>query len=102
MKNNFLQITLGISALLLSGALFIKTLTPASATPPTPVAFEQQGTSSIGKYQIDLEVANDPDAVYFYAVIWNTENGENSIYAKNSKTGGEWVPWTYNIPSPKK
>lgn len=103
MKNKFLQISCGIAVVIFSVAILIRSFQPAQAA-PAPQEFIQNGTNSIGKYQMTMQVANDPDAVYFYAVIWNTETGESTIYNRDTKTRGPWLAWTEanQLPTPKK
>lgn len=101
MKNRFLQFTIGISLVICSVAFLLRSIQPAHAE-PTPQEFIDEGSNSIGKYQITFQVANDPETVYFYAIVYNTQTGASTIYGRNTNTGGPWEAWTNQLPAPTK
>lgn len=96
MNNKFLQATLGIAAIIFAAGFFIRSISPAQAA-PTPQEFLEEGTNKIGKYQMALGVANDPDQIYYNILVWDTETGKSQFYGFN-RSAQEWTAWSTNIP----
>ena len=97
MNNKFLQGTLGIAAIIFAAGFFIRSIAPAHAA-PTPEEFLEEGTNKIGKYQMSLGIANDPDQIYYNILVWDTETGKSQFYGY-SRTTAEWSAWSVNLPA---
>lgn len=62
MKNKFLSTCLGVSAIFLSAAFLIRSISPAQAEAlPHPQTFMAEGTNKVGKYQMELSRVAYPD-----------------------------------------
>lgn len=96
MKNRFLQISIGISMMLLSTAFLIQSINPSQAT-PGPEKFLTEGTSKIGKYQMSFTYAIFPDGTAVQrALVWDTETGK-SVYYRNDDAG--WIKQDNQLPA---
>lgn len=96
MNNKFLHYTLGIAAIIFAAGFFVRSIAPAQAA-PSPGEFIEQGTDKIGKYQMELGIANDPDQVYHFVLVWDTETGQSKYYSY-SRTNQVWNAWNINLP----
>lgn len=96
MKNKFLHYTLGIAAIIFAAGFFLRSIAPAQAA-PTPDQFIQEGTNKIGKYQMALGIANDPDQIYYNILVWDTETGKSQFYGY-SRANQVWNAWNINLP----
>lgn len=93
MKNKFLNISIGVTIMLLGAGFFVRSIQTANAS-PSPEQFIEEGKSTIGKYQ--LAVAALPDGGSKVVII-NTETAETVYYAKES--GMEWEKVRFQIPA---
>ncbi|MBI3512171.1 MAG: hypothetical protein HY064_16045 [Bacteroidetes bacterium] len=84
----FLQISIGISIVLLSGSFLIRSIVPANAAPPKPADFIDESTNKIGKYMMSIGEDNGTDYHYFVGLVWDTETGKSATYYLQSS--GEW------------
>jgi len=89
----FLQISIGISIMLLSGSLFIRSIQTASAAPaPQPKEFIEEGTNKIGTYMMQYsEVVNASDQSEYHILVWDTQTGKSEDYAW-SFSSSTWKP----------
>lgn len=76
MKNRFLNISIGVSIMLLSGGFFLRSIPTANAA-PTPETFVEEGTSKIGKYMFQMCLGADDRR---YGVVMDTETGKSKAY----------------------
>jgi hypothetical protein len=76
MKNRFLNISIGVSIMLLSGGFFLRSVPTANAA-PTPETFVQEGTNKIGKYMFQVYIGSDDRR---YGVVMNTETGKSKAF----------------------
>jgi hypothetical protein len=96
MKNKFLQISIGISIIMLSAGFLIRSISPSQAT-PGPEKFLAEGVSKIGKFQMSFTYAVFPDGTAVQrALVWDTETGK-SVYYRNDDAG--WVKQDNQLPA---
>jgi len=88
MNFKFLQISLGISLMLLSVGFLIRSVQPAQAANPFP----HDGTSKVGKYQISISTCVDADAVYDRIMVYDTETGKSVYYKGKNANALEKAP----------
>jgi uncharacterized membrane protein len=100
--NKFLQISLGVSAMLLSGAFLIKSIQPAHAE----VAPMKQLTSNAmasGKYMMNQACVYNAEGttVYHYVLVWDTETGKSRMYwfDRTDKKTYEWEQFGKDLPA---
>ena len=86
MKTKFLQISLGLSAMMLSAAFLIQSISPTQAA-PSPKNFLTEGTNKIGKYMMQM-YTNGADPTRRYGIVWDTETGKSIGYFAQ---GSDWV-----------
>lgn len=84
MKNKFLNISIGVTMMLLGAGFFVRSISSANAA-PSPQAFIEEGTSKIGKYMFQMYTI--PGENRRYGLIWNTETGKSKGYYE---VGDEW------------
>jgi hypothetical protein len=84
MKNKFLNISIGVTMMLLGAGFFVRSITSAHAA-PTPQEFVEQSTNKIGKFMFQVYMDGD----HRYALVWDTETGKSKSY---HDIGGEWNP----------
>lgn len=83
MKNNFLQVSIGVTIMLFGAGFFIHTLKTATAT-PNPEMFIQQGANKIGKYMMmETHYSNNRSAT----IVWDTETGNSRVYYFSNDEG---------------
>jgi hypothetical protein len=75
MKNKFLQISFGVSMMMLSAGFLIRSVSTAEAA-PTPEKFVAEGTNKLGKYMMTMSTDDGHPTV----IIWDTETGKNKYY----------------------
>jgi len=92
MKNKFLQVCLGISAVLISASLLVYSISPAKAGTsdkmPAPQSFmDGGGASKIGKYSLTYVYeapSKDANGTYtaasYECIILDTETGKTATY----------------------
>lgn len=86
MKNRFLNISVGVSIMLLSGGFFLRSVPTATAA-PSPETFVEEGTNKIGKYM--MQIFPDPSESYrYHAYVWDTETGKSQGYYL---LGSDWM-----------
>lgn len=84
-SNSILKICVGISAVILSVTAFNFSISTAHAT-PTPADFAEQGTSSIGKYQMTMSSVLVGDQAMWVVLVYNTETGQSKTYYDKQNT----------------
>lgn len=84
--NSILKVCLGVSAVVISLGIFNLTVSSAHAAPPTPSDFAQQGTSSIGKYQMTMSSVLVGDQAMWVVLVYNTETGQSKTYYDKQNT----------------
>ncbi len=96
MKNKFLQISIGISMMMLCAGFLIRSINPSQAT-PGPEKFLDEGVNKIGKYQMIFTYNVFPDGTAVQrALVWDTETGK-SVYFRNDDAG--WVKQDKQLPA---
>lgn len=83
-SNDFLKVSLGITAIVLALTAFNFSITTANAEPPSPQEFIQSGTDKIGKYQMSMSVATHDDKTMWAVIVWDTETGQSRTYYNNT------------------
>jgi len=100
--NKFLQISLGVSAMLLSGAFFIRSIQPAHAE-VSPMKQLANNTMSSGKYMMNQACVFNAEAstVYHYVLVWDTETGKSKMYwfDRTDKKTYEWEQFGKDLPA---
>lgn len=100
--NKFLQISLGVSAILLSGALFMRSIQPAYAE-PSPLKQLSNTTVASGKYMMNQACVFNAEAstVYHYVLVWDTETGKSKMYwfDRTDKRTYEWEAFGKDLPA---
>jgi hypothetical protein len=86
MKNKFLNISIGVTMMLLGAGFFVRSIKSAEAM-PAPESFIDEGTSSIGKYMMQM-YTNPGDPGRRYGIVWNTETGKSRGYYSQA---GSWT-----------
>ena len=84
MKNKFLNISIGISIMLLSGGFFLRSVPTANAA-PAPENFQDAGTNKIGKYMLQVYLNSEGRR---YGIVWDTETGKSKAYSYMGPGGG--------------
>lgn len=95
--NSIFKLCIGVSALVLSVAVFNFSVKPAHAAPPAPAEFIEEGTGKIGKYQITMASAVKGEDIMWTAIIYDTETGSSRTYYE--KGGGAFGP-SFSISKP--
>ena len=80
MKNKFLQISIGISIIMLSLTFLLRSINHADAAPPVE-KFLSEGTNTIGKYQMNMVITSTGNA---NVLVWDTETGKSTYYYYSS------------------
>lgn len=100
--NKFLQISLGVSAILLSGALFIKSIQPSYAE-PSPMKQLGNNTVASGKYMMNqfAVYSTTENTIYQYILVWDTETGKSKMYwfDRTDTKSFEWEPYGKDLPA---
>lgn len=76
MKNRFLNISIGVSIMLLSGGFFLRSVPTANAI-PVPQASVEEGTSKVGKYMMQVYHSAEGRR---YGIVWDTETGKSKAF----------------------
>jgi len=98
----FLQISIGISAILLSGALFVKSIQPsyAESVPPKQLT---NTTIAAGKYMMNqfAVYSVSENTIYQYVLVWDTETGKSKMYwfDRTNKKNFEWEAFGKDLPA---
>jgi len=79
MKNKFLNISIGVSIMLLSGGFFLRSVPTANAA-PAPETFAEEGTNKTGKYQLQVYLNGEGRR---YGIVWDTETGKSKAFWYN-------------------
>lgn len=83
MKNKFLQVSAGVTMMLLGAGFFVRSFNTVQAA-PTPQMFQEAGTNKIGKYQIALTSYDSKNyGLKVCAIIWDTETGASIQYLQS-------------------
>ena len=99
MKNKFLQISIGVSMMLLAGGFFVRSISTANAAPPSPKEFVAEGTNQIGVYQMNFyQGLNSQGSDQYSILVWNTQTGKSTWYYYDY-TAKDWVPSTKQLPA---
>ncbi len=79
--NKFLQISSGVSAMLLSSALLIKSIKPAHAE-VAPMKQITNNAITSGKHMMNQACVYNAtgETVYNYVLVWDTETGKSRMY----------------------
>ena len=100
--NKFLQISLGVSAMLLSSAFLIKSIQPANAE-VVPIKQMSNTTMASGKYMMNQSCVFNAEAniVYQYILVWDTETGKSKLYwfDRSDKKTYEWEAFGKDLPA---
>lgn len=94
----FLHVSLGISALLLTGSLFVRSILPAHAEPPKPEMILDEGDAGNGRYQVSSweSAANKESDV----VILDTKTGKTVVYSRSTDTyKAAWEKMDHQLPA---
>ena len=102
MKNKFLQVSIGISMMLVAAGFFVLSINHVSASSPdkvpTPKDFMAQGGSKIGKYQVSLNSIYLTDGnLTRNAMVIDTETGKTACYYRDA--GAEWKLISAQLPA---
>lgn len=76
-KNRFLNMSIGVSMIMLSAAFLLRSISPAQAA-PSPENFIAEETNKIGKYMITMTPTTADS--YTMAMVWDTETGKSILY----------------------
>lgn len=100
MKNKFLNVCLGLSAILLSSALFVRSFSTAKAEElPAPQHFMAEGGNKTGKYQMMMSrVAYNDGTSNVRIMVWDTETGRSVYWRINPEDNG-WTKMGDQLPS---
>lgn len=100
--NKFLQISLGVSAMLLSSAFLIKSIQPAHAE-VAPMKQMTNNAMASGKYMMNQACVYNAtgETVYHYVLVWDTETGKSKMYwfDRTSKKTYEWEAFGKDLPA---
>ena len=94
MKNQLLQICIGLSFVLASSAFLVRTFLPLNASTTTLENLPAPAASTIGKFQWSMvpETAN----TYATSLVWNTQSGNSTQYIFKSDV---WVVAPAQLPA---
>ncbi len=92
MKNKFLQVSIGVSMMLMAIGFFVRSFHNVQAAQQTPENVQRTGVSMVGKYQVFL--AFDPNG-FKNVIIMNTETGK-SVYYLDIKS--KWQLYNNQLP----
>jgi len=76
MKNKFLNISIGVSIMLLSGGFFLRSVPTANAI-PAPASTIEEGTGKVGKYMFQVFLNSEGKR---YGVVMDTETGKSKAF----------------------
>lgn len=100
--NKFLQISLGVSAMLLSSAFLIKSIQPAHAE-VAPMKQLANNIMASGKFMMNQACVYNAagETVYHYVLVWDTETGKSRMYwfDRTDKKTYEWEQFGKDLPS---
>lgn len=100
--NKFLQISLGVSAMLLSSAFLIKSIQPAHAE-IAPMKQMTNNAIASGKYMMNQACVYNAggETVYHYVLVWDTETGKSKMYwfDRTSTKSYEWESFGKDLPA---
>jgi len=98
MKNKFLQISIGVSMMLLSAGFLVHSIGSANAALPTPEKFIDQGAAHAGRYMMDYGItqAHGQTDPFYETLIWDTQTGKSAMYIF---ANGVWTLEKYQLPA---
>ena len=109
-KSTFLQISMGISMMLVAASLFVLSVNHVSASSPdkfpTPNEFMMQGGGKIGKYTCTSSASGGGKnssgqqvAPFSSLTIMDTETGKTVGYSADADGGWKWVKDASQLPA---